>query len=231
MSRAARVRNPGTQQVSIHSNQCVPVRTPLLPTAASMRGHLAPLHTLPQALPAALQQCEACCGRRAQRPQGHRDMPGIPPPWHVPPAAVHLPQGLHILLPQACDQVSASHPRPACALTAGPAGWQQTLSCTWQHTRLARAHTKSMLSTSCATASLCGSTASAATAPSHAAGEAIYHDPSAQGGAVRHARMVVRAVQPPVQHPRVCICEPAQGGVCVSSSFWPIMVRGEACNR
>ena len=34
MSRTARVRNPGTQQVSIHSNQCVPVRTPLLPADA-----------------------------------------------------------------------------------------------------------------------------------------------------------------------------------------------------
>ena len=34
MSHAAHVRNPGTQQVSIHSNQCVPVCTPLLPADA-----------------------------------------------------------------------------------------------------------------------------------------------------------------------------------------------------
>ena len=66
-------------------------------------------------------------GRHAQRLQGHRDVPGVPPPWRVPPAAVHLPRGLHVSLPQACDQVSAAHPRPACALTASPAGWQQAL--------------------------------------------------------------------------------------------------------
>ena len=34
MQHTCAIRNPGTQQVSIHSNQCVPMCTPLLPADA-----------------------------------------------------------------------------------------------------------------------------------------------------------------------------------------------------